>query len=177
VSNLQYLRTKTQARLAQLVDATGIDVAGNIVLTAPRDKPYDFTVKNDPRTWADLLTDEGLTFIKTYADGVAPWKRYIIPAAGVDANKDGNADDVNGDMVVDDADRTSLAPTDVISRAHKAGLTIHTWTFRNEGMFLTADYNGAPAGEYKQIFELGIDGLFSDFPDTAVKARAENAPK
>ena len=39
VSNLQYLRTKTQARLAQLVDATGLDVAGNIVLIPPRDKP------------------------------------------------------------------------------------------------------------------------------------------
>jgi glycerophosphoryl diester phosphodiesterase len=49
---------------------------------------------------------------------------------------------------------------------------IHTWTFRNESKRLTADYKGDPKNEYLQFYRLGIDGLFSDFSDTAVAARA-----
>jgi glycerophosphoryl diester phosphodiesterase len=28
----------------------------------------------NPLTFADLLTPEGLAFVKSYADGVGPWK-------------------------------------------------------------------------------------------------------
>ena len=31
--------------------------------------------------------------------------------------------------------------------------------------------SGNPINEYLQFYELGIDGVFSDFPDTAVTAR------
>lgn len=172
VSNLQSLRQRTQVRLVQLIDADGVDLQGGITLAAPFDRPYDFTVSGDPRTFPDLLTDEGLAFIKSYADGVGPWKRYLVSTAGTDADGNGLADDVNGDGLVDDADRSVLAPTDVIERAHAAGLRIHTWTFRSEAQFLGADYGGDPADEYRQFFELGIDGVFSDFPDQAVAARA-----
>ena len=171
VSNLQYLREKTGVRLVQLVDADGVALDGSIVLAAPHDKPYDFAVGNDPRTFADLLTDEGLDFIKSYADGVGPWKRYILSTAGADEDGDGVADDVNADGAVDDADRTVLPPNDLIDRVHTAGLVIHTWTFRSEAQFLGKDYEGDPANEYRQIYELGIDGVFSDFPDQAVSAR------
>jgi glycerophosphoryl diester phosphodiesterase len=171
VSNLQYMRERTQVRLVQLVDADSVDLDGGIVLAAPYDKPYDFAVGNDPRTFVDLLTDEGLAFIKGYADGVGPWKRYIVSTAGADADGDGMADDVNADGAVDEADRTVLPPGDLIARVHAAGLTIHTWTFRSEAQFLGADYGGDPAKEYRQLYELGIDGVFSDFPDHAVSAR------
>ena len=79
---------------------------------------------------------------------------------------------MNSDGAVDDADRTVLPPTDLIARAHAAGLFVHTWTFRSEGIFLGKDYGNDPAAEYEQFYELGIDGVFSDFPDQAVKARA-----
>ena len=35
-----------------------------------------------------------------------------------------------------------------------------------------SDYKGDPKAEYKRFFHLGVDGLFSDFPDTAIAARA-----
>jgi len=175
VSNLQYLRTKTSLPLVQLVDADGVALDGKISLKPPHDKPYDFVKKNDPRTFADLLTDEGLTFVATYADGVSPWKRYIVSAAGVDNDGDGAADDVNGDGAVDDADRSALAPTNFVERAHAKGLFVHTWTFRSESMFLAGDYKKDPVAEYNVFYDLGIDGLFSDFPDIAVKARNDRA--
>jgi len=34
-----------------------------------------------------------------------------------------------------------------------------------------SDYAGNPVNEYLQFYRLGIDGLFSDFADTAVAAR------
>lgn len=171
VSNLQALRGKTAVRMVQLVDADGVDLSGAITLAAPYDKPYDFAVKNDPRTFKDLLTAEGLDFVKSYADGVGPWKRYMVSTAGTDADGDGKPDDVNGDGEVNDADRKALPPSDLIARAHAAGLFVHTWTFRAESIFLAGDYKNEPAAEYKQFYDMGIDGVFSDFPDQAVKAR------
>ena len=133
--------------------------------------PYDFKLSGDPRTYADLVTPAGLVEIATYADGVGPWKRYIVGARGVDADGDNAPDDVNCDGMVNDADRTSTAPTALISNAHAAGLFVHTWTFRNESqIFLTSDYGGNAVQEYVQFYCLGVDGLFSDFPDTAVTA-------
>ena len=171
VANLKYLRTKTQVRIVQLVDADDVDAAGNIVLAAPFDKPYDFAVAKDPRTFKDLVTAAGLAEIKTYADGVGPWKPYILPGRFVDRNNDGKSDDLNGDGAIDERDRVLLAPTRLIEDAHRLGLFVHTWTMRNEPRRLASDFAGDPKAEYKRFFELGIDGLFSDFPDTAVSAR------
>ena len=106
--------------------------------------PYDFAVAGDPRTYADLVTPAGLAEIATYADGVGPWKRYIVGAAAADANGDGDADDVNGDGAVNDADRTATGPTALIEDAHDVGLFVHAYTWRNEGQYLLSDYGGQP---------------------------------
>jgi glycerophosphoryl diester phosphodiesterase len=58
--------------------------------------------------------------------------------------------------------------TGLLERAHKAGLQVHPYTFRNDAV-----------GEgFKDIeeelafyFELGVDALFTDFTDTAVTVR------
>ncbi|KRE13918.1 glycerophosphodiester phosphodiesterase [Bosea sp. Root381] len=169
-ANLRYLRGKTQVRLFQLVDADGVDQDGGIILAAPFDKPYDFVVTGDKRTFKDLVTPEGLKEIATYADGVAPWKRYLMSAKQV-IGADGKPQDLNKDGVIDERDRVLLPPTDVVKNAHAVGLQVHSWTFRNEPKRLASDFKGDPAAEYKAYLALGIDGLFSDFPDTAVKAR------
>jgi glycerophosphoryl diester phosphodiesterase len=53
-----------------------------------------------------------------------------------------------------------LPPSSLVEDAHRAGLLVHPWTFR-----------GDAEEEYHQFFSLGVDGLFSDFPDAAVRAR------
>lgn len=171
VSNLKYLRTKTQIRLVQLVDADDVKADGSMSLVAPYDKPYDFAVAGDSRTFASLLTPAGLKEVKTYADGIGPWKPYLIPSKQVDANNDGKADDLNGDGAIDDRDRVMMAPTNVVKDAHAAGLMVHPYTFRNEAKRLASTFKGDPKAEYKLFFELGVDGVFSDFPDTAKAAR------
>jgi glycerophosphoryl diester phosphodiesterase len=105
---------------------------------------------NDPRSYADLATPAGLAEIAGYADGIGPDKRRIVPAS---------------------ADGRLLPPTSLVADAHRAGLLVHPWTFRGDAPFLAPEYAGDPAREYDQFFSLGVDGLFSDFADAAVRAR------
>lgn len=170
VSNLKALRKLTGVRLVQLIDGDGVDAKGTVTLAAPFDKPYDFAVKKDSRTFADMLTPKGLAEIKTYADGIGPWKPYLASAAQL-IGPDGKPKDLNGDGKITDADRVAIPPSDVVKNAHAAGLFVHAYTFRSEAPGLLSDYRGDPKAEYKRFFELGVDGLFSDFPDTAVAAR------
>lgn len=169
-ANLKYLRPKTQLRLVQLVDGDGVDKDGKVTLAAPFDRPYDFAVLGDKRTFQDMLSAEGLKEIATYADGVGPWKPYLIGAKQT-IGADGKPQDLNGDGAIDERDRTLIAPTNVVKDAHAAGLLVHSWTFRSEAKRLTSDFKGDAGAEYKAFFALGLDGLFSDFPDQAVKAR------
>lgn len=169
-ANLKYLRPKTQLRLVQLVDGDGVDKDGKVTLAAPFDRPYDFAVLGDKRTFQDMLSAEGLKEIATYADGVGPWKPYLIGAKQT-IGADGKPQDLNGDGAIDERDRILIAPTNVVKDAHAAGLLVHSWTFRSEPKRLASDFKGEASAEYKAFFALGLDGLFSDFPDQAVKAR------
>lgn len=153
--------------LVQLFDAAGITLNGEIIET----QPYDFEVSDDLRTYGDLRTPEGLAEIATYADGIGPWKRLIVSVRGTDANNDGLADDINNDGTVNEADRTLLPPTTLVQDAHNAGLQVHPYTFRDEDLYLAADYKGNPELEFQQFFQLGVDALFTDFPDTGDKVR------
>jgi glycerophosphoryl diester phosphodiesterase len=129
-------------------------------------RPYDFAAAGDTRTYGDLQTPAGLAEIATYADGIGPWKRMIVSLKNVDANKDGQPDDLNNDGTINDADRVTLAPSSLVTDAHSAGLLVHPYTFRNEGRFLASNYQGNPAKEFEQFINLGVDGYFTDFPGT-----------
>jgi len=173
VGNLKELNTKIMPKagidipLIQLLDADDVNLDGSLIEISP----YDFVKSGDKRTYADLRTPEGLKEIATYADGIGPWKRMILSVKGTDANKDGQADDINGDGAVNDADKTLTAPTTLITDAHKAGLLVHLYTLRNEPRYLAADYKGNPEAEVAQFIQLGIDGYFDDFPGTGDKVR------
>jgi glycerophosphoryl diester phosphodiesterase len=174
-SNLKELRRMTRIRLVQLVDANDVNPDGTLDFTRPFDRPFDWTASGNPtllaRRFDFFVTDEGLREIRTYADGIGPWKRYIVSTAAIVLNSDGKVGDANGDGRVDEADLKLLPPTTLIQRAHAQGLLVHTWTFRNEQRRLASDYQGNPVNEYLQFYDLGIDGVFSDFADTALAAR------
>jgi len=137
VQNLKDLNHLTKLRLVQLIDSGTL-------------KPFDFVVTNDPRTYADLMTPGGLAEIATYANGIGPNKRNIVPQ---------------------NADGTLGAPTNLVRDAHRVRLVVHPFTFRDEPVFLAPDYQNDALREYVQFYRLGVDGLFSDFADRAVFAR------
>lgn len=127
-----------------------IDVPLVFLYDEPGMRPYDFVVANDKRTYADLTKPEELKAIAAFAKGIGPWKRLIVG---------------------ENPDKTLKAAGSLIEDAHKAGLVVHPYTFRNEPRYLAPEYKGDPEAEYMQFFTLGVDGVFSDFSDTAVKAR------
>ena len=121
VDNLRMLRKQTRVRLVQLV--------------------------GDRR----LIDGDGVKTIATYADGLGPEKRLVLP--------------VSQDGVVG-------TPTDLVERAHAAGLVVHVWTLRADKEFLPASYRGDALEEFRRFRALGVDGVFTDFPDLGVKAFA-----
>ncbi len=169
-ANLRYLRTRTRLPLIQLVDADDIAPNGALTFAAPYDKPYDWVVSGRAGLFSDLLTPAGLAEVRTYADGIGPWKPYIRSSACIRVVA-GACQDVNGDGRVNDSDRALLPATDLVARAHALGLLVHPYTFRSEQRRLTSDYAGNPANEYLMFYELGVDGVFSDFADDAFAAR------
>jgi glycerophosphoryl diester phosphodiesterase len=161
VSNLQYLDARTAIRLVQLVDADDVRDDGSLSLVPPFRQPYDFVVKNDPRTFADLVTAQGLDFVRTYADAVGPWKPYLVRTVNDGVERTGD-----GTLTIND--RRVDGSTGVIELAHARGLLVHTWTFRNDA----SGYGfGDPQAEMEYYMRLGVDGLFTDFPATGVAAR------
>ena len=98
--------------------------------------------------------------LASYAQGIGPWKRLIVPAP---SDADGAAHDRHPPL---------LAPTCLTDEAHSRGLFLSTWTFRDEPQFLAPDYGGDPRREYHQFISLGVDSVTTDFPATAVAARA-----
>jgi glycerophosphoryl diester phosphodiesterase len=152
-ANLKYLRRRTKLKLVQLIDANDVGPDGKLTFEAPYDKPYNHKISGDTRGFGDLVKPENLAEIATYADGIGPWKPYIISFAG--------------------SSPTPITTT-LVRDAHAAGLLVHAYTFRNDS--LPAQYEGKPANEFNQFFLAGVDGLFTDFPDTAFAAREALRP-
>ncbi|MGW8063356.1 glycerophosphodiester phosphodiesterase [Streptomyces ziwulingensis] len=131
-----------------------------VLLSGANSRPWDFVETGDPRTTADLVTPKGLKEIASYAQGIGPTLDLIIPR--------------------DSAGRLT-EPTTLVRDAHRAGLILHPYTLRNENPFLPAEFRrGTDPDAYGDVFAAlrtyfatGIDGVFTDHPDTAVLARED----
>lgn len=107
-----------------------------------------------------------LADIAEYADGIGPSKDLII--------------------------QPHIELSNPIEEAHALGLTVHPWTFRDDiqndliAAFSDTHFVIKPDGsefsfsdpntsemEYELFYYLGVDGVFTDFPDTAVRVRNE----
>lgn len=171
-ASLKYMREHgLETRVVQLIDADGVDLKTGAVLydDITNSRPYDWTVAGDPRWFDAMLTPQGLAEIKTYADGIGPWKPQIVPLKISPWPAD-NADGTPHKGTTPEA--STQDPTSLVANAHKAGLFVHVFTFRNEKKYLAADYRNDPSQEYLKFFRLGVDGVFTDFTPTGVAARA-----
>ncbi len=108
-------------------------------------------------TFADLLAPEGLAQVATYAEGLGPSLATVISQPGL-ANDD-----------------FSFVESGLVDDAQAAGLMVHAYTHRDETNF-QIDLDGTlttPEETYEIFLETGIDGLFTDNPDTGVAVQAE----
>ncbi len=142
-ANLRYLRGKigrgSNIRLLQLLwkgDA----------------RPADVAKAGGTLSYAQMMTPAGLKDIASYADGIGPELRSIIPL------------DANGALGT---------PTALVRDAHAAGLMVIPYTFRPENHFQAsnlrkgADSARNPEGsiaEMRAYLATGIDAFFTDDP-------------
>ncbi|MBI1391267.1 MAG: glycerophosphodiester phosphodiesterase [Alphaproteobacteria bacterium] len=110
-----------------------------------------------------FLTDDPNAVTATALDGISQF------ADGIGVEKS---------LVYDD----SGCPTGLVAAAHQRGLFVHAWTFRNdETVELQSSTDpacfradGEPVAiELTTAFRAGVDGVFADFPDTAIAIRDE----
>lgn len=146
VENLKTLSRMTSIRLIQLLWTDG--------------QPYDQQALGTDLSYAQMITPKGLKAIARYASGIGPEKGMIIPR---------------------DAAGNLTTPTSLVSDAHAARLKVHPYTFRAENTFLPAELrNGSDPtargdidAELRTFLATGIDGLFIDQPDIAVRLREQ----
>lgn len=131
VGNLKALHAETPVRLVQLVSGG--------------ERPYDFVISGDKRTFNDLLTPAGLRETASYAFAIGANTRLLV----------------GGD--------SAAIPTPLVNNAHAAGLKVHVWTLRPEAVFLPKRYGGDPLAEVREMERFGVDGIFGDYPDLVVK--------
>jgi glycerophosphoryl diester phosphodiesterase len=132
----------------------GRGVPGSIVYLLERaGSPADLVAKNGRKapSYASQLTDAGLARLAGEVDGISVDKALLI--------------DKYGDT------------SDLVDRAHAAGLSAFTWTLRAENRFLVEAHRtgGAMADfgdwstEFQTLIDLGLDGVFADQPDLVLE--------
>jgi glycerophosphoryl diester phosphodiesterase len=138
MGNLEALHGRCEYPLVQLMSVDG--------------GPWDRSGRDALESYAQLATGAGLQRIAGYASAIGVQKELVMIESG-----------------------GRLVPTELVRHAHEAGLAVHVWTFRAENQFLPASlrHSSSPLGhgdlaaEIRAYADIGIDGLFSDFPDLA----------
>ena len=125
--------------------------------------PFDLRSTGDPRTYADIVSPQGLAEVKGYADQLGLHKDLMFPR---------------------DAEARMLDASRVVHDAHEAGLRVTGWTFRRENRFLPLQHRssddldavGDLAGELRTFLEAGMDDFFTDNPDIGYEVREALTP-
>ncbi|MCC6270722.1 MAG: glycerophosphodiester phosphodiesterase [Microbacteriaceae bacterium] len=136
--------------------------AGFVFLLEASGAPADEVAAwgNDAAPFSTNLTDEGLAGLAASGlHGISVDKRMVL--------------------VTDKAGNTTET-TDLVDRAHAAGLSVFCWTLRAENHFLAKNFRlgggarefGAWRDEFQLTMRTGLDGVFADQPDLAIDARS-----
>lgn len=160
ISNLWWMRQQglqqylVKAKLIQLIgdmSGTGLFPASNFA------EPWDLLGKSAKEArqinpilrqadfhYGQFFTEEGLKFLQSYADGIGPWKEQWF------------------------SQNQSQQKAFLSARSP---LKVHPYTFRAERSFLPSGVSDL-ATELQQVYQQGVDGVFTDFTAIAVQSRA-----
>jgi len=122
-----------------------------VQLIAMTDWHETYTYKNNvaiPYQYDWMFNAGAMKKIAQYADGIGPWKPMIVS---------------------DDSTIDNLNITNMVKEAHAAGLVVHPYTFRKDPGRIP-NY----AKNFNQLltiflYQVGVDGIFTDYTDIAVK--------
>jgi glycerophosphoryl diester phosphodiesterase len=100
----------------------------------------------EPTNFAEMRTGPGLEKLAKTVDGIGPRLNQLY-----------GIDEIDG----------TISDSGLVERAHEQGLVVHPYTFRSDA--LPAGFDRFEDLLRFTIDTLSIDGLFTDFPDTAVR--------
>jgi len=140
-------------------------VAGRYVFLAEtRGSPADLVAKFGRKAlpYSAHLTNAGLARLAQVVDGVSVDKKLLFET---------------------DAAGNVTGTTDLVQRAHAAGLLVFCWTLRAENRFLAKNLQrgtvardfGDWRAEFQLIASTGIDGVFTDQPDLVREALTDRS--
>ena len=95
-----------------------------------------------------MFEEEGMQRLANFADGIGPEKGLIIKNLSTILN---------------------LEITPLVCRAHAAGLKVHSYTYRSDPGQVPDYVESFEELLEKHYIDVGVDGVFTDFPDKAVK--------
>lgn len=161
-----------QTVLGQLRDR-GVP-ADYVYLLEKSGSPADLVARHGAAalSYAGHLTDAGLARLgASGVDGISVGTALLVRAEPRGAGLPGSPWTPLGN---------GLAASDLVDRAHAAGLGVFTWTLRPENRFLPAPCRLGPSASahgdwlafFTAIMRTGLDGVFADHPDLAIEARA-----
>ena len=157
-----YLELKHPARFARL----------GLPLGPPLLASLDAAGLNKPD--APIVVESFESLRELRGDLQVPIGRLVEPGAEVpmaEIAEYAQAVGAHKDLVIPrDAMGRLTAPSGLVADAHALGLLVHCWTFRDEERFRPPGLSAAQ--EYAAFLDAGVDGVFSDQPDTAVAARS-----
>jgi len=117
------------------------------------DCPFKLVQLIGENSWGEAATDfdfirtaVGIAELAETVDAIGPWIPYLYE-------------------VTDDSPR----PGDLLQRAHAAGLAVHPYTFRADE--LPPGFSSFEELVRFFVVDVGIDGLFTDFPDRVIQLR------
>jgi glycerophosphoryl diester phosphodiesterase len=165
VSNLWWMRQygleqyQVRAGLIQLLG----DMSGTSLFPATNfAEPWDIVGKSAKEArqlnpilqqakfhYGQFFTPAGLQFLQSYVDGIGPWKEQWFGKAQTQRQ---------------------------FFLSSRSQLKVHPYTFRAEKAFLPAGVADLTA-ELQEIYQQGVDGVFTDFTAIAVQSRAQLCTK
>ena len=101
---------------------------------------------DEPTDFATMRTARGLQKLARTVDGIGPWVNRLYKLR----RRDGRVSD-----------------SGLVRRAHDQGLVVHPYTYRSDA--LPGGFGNLDELLRFTIEDLAIDGLFTDFPDAAVR--------
>ena len=99
-------------------------------------------------TFPWMFKEDGMQCLAKFADGIAPEKSLIVT----------NLSTIS-----------SIKITQLVRRAHAAGLKVHPYTYRSDPGYIPDYAESFEELLEKHYLDADVDGIFTDFPDKATR--------
>ena len=102
-----------------------------------------------------MFKPDAMSKIAEYADAIGPWKAMLVSTKST---------------------TDKLIINDMVENAHQQGMKVHPYTFRKDPSRIPVYASSFENLLDIFLYQIGVDGIFTDFPDLAVNFVNNNQP-